>query len=133
MTNIDMDSTETEVEDRTPETLLLDLAQNQLRAIAPPTPKHPGAFGWQMTAASNMALAARLLHALQRVAPAEAALIADWYHGPFGDGPDLMDFTDWLDTNVARPARADIEAWIADGRSRAQEAKAHTEKMEAAQ
>jgi hypothetical protein len=124
MTDID----DNETEDRTPQTLLLDLAQNHIRAMSSPAPQHPATMGWQMLAASNMALAARLLHTLQRVAPAEAAEIADWYHGPFGDGPDPMDVMEWLDEQVAQPAGADIEAWITDGRCRAQEAKARAEK-----
>jgi hypothetical protein len=116
-----IDTSEDENEDRTPETLLLDLAQNQIRSMSSPMPKNPGAMGWQCMAGSTMALAARLLHTVQQVAPEQAAEIADWYHGPFGDGPDLMDFTEWLDVTVAQPAGADIEAWIADGRRRAQE------------
>ena len=117
-----MTDTETEIEDTTPETLLVDLAQIHLRTIAPPSPKHPGAMGWQMMTASLSGLAARLLHTVQRVAPEEAAEISEWYHGPFGDGPDLMDVTEWMDVNVAQPAGADFEAWIADARHRAWQA-----------
>lgn len=118
-TGLDLD--QDELIDTSPDTLLLDLAQNQVRALSSPMPKNPGAMGWQCMSASTMALAARLLHTLQQVAPEKAAEIADWYAGPFGDGPDLMDFTEWLDVNVARPSGADIEAWIADGRRRAVE------------
>lgn len=108
--------------DTSPETLLIDLAHIHLRTMSPPMPKHPGAMGWQMMTASMSALAARLLHTVQQVAPGQAAEIAEWFHGPFGDGPDLIDAFEWFDVNVARPAGADYGAWIRDARQRAEEA-----------
>ncbi|WP_228981393.1 hypothetical protein [Streptomyces sp. DH12] len=110
--------------DVTPQTLLTDLAQLHLRAIAPPTPRYPAAMGWQMQAAALAGLSTRLLHALLAAAPQAAAELAEWYAGPFGDGPDLIDGVEWLDDHVARPAGADIEAWILEGRRAAEKAAA---------
>jgi hypothetical protein len=114
--NIDLDDDT----DRTPKTLLVDLAHIHLRCIAPPLPKHPGAMGWQAMSSSLTVLAARLLHVVQEVAPEKAAEIADWYAGPFGDGPDGMESTEWFAEAVAGPAGADFEEWIQDARARAE-------------
>ncbi|MGO1025628.1 hypothetical protein ACTOXX_34195 [Streptomyces rubiginosohelvolus] len=84
-----------------PETLSIDLAQLHLRTTASPLPKQPAAMGWQMTAGSLSALASRLLDVVQRTAPDEAAQIAEWFSGPFGDGPDLEEHHDWVTDNIS--------------------------------
>ncbi|WP_328903284.1 hypothetical protein OHR86_28185 [Streptomyces sp. NBC_00441] len=115
--------------DTSPETLSIDLAQLHLRAIASPLPKQPAVMGWQMTAGSLTALASRLLDVVQHTAPQEAARIADWFAGPFGDGPDLEEHHDWIADRVAGSWGV-AEEWIQDARRLAVEAQqaieAHT-------
>lgn len=107
--------------DMSPATLSIDLAQLHLRSIASPLPKHPGVMGWQMTAASLSALASRLLDVVQRTAPDEAAQIAEWYAGPFGDGPDLEEHHDWVTDNIS--GSWDLtEEWIQEARQLAAQA-----------
>ena len=110
----------------TPGELLVDLAQLHCRTVAPPLPKHPVALGWQMQAGALAGLAARLLHALNAVAPDQAADLAAWYDGPLGEGPDPMDVTDWLVDHVARPTGADFNAWTTEARELAAHAATHT-------
>jgi len=112
--------------DASPETLSTDLAQLHLRTMASPLPKQPAAMGWQMTAASLSALASRLLDVVQRTAPEEAAQIAEWFSGPFGDGPDLEEHHDWVTDNIS--GSWDLtEAWIQEARQLAVEARQATE------
>ena len=111
--------------DASPETLCVDLAQLHLRAVASPLPKQPAAMGWQMTAASLSALASRLLDVVQRTAPGEAARIAEWFSGPFGDGPDLEEHHDWVTDNVS--GSWDLtEKWIQEARHLAVQAQQAT-------
>ncbi|MFJ8677292.1 hypothetical protein [Streptomyces sp. NPDC093589] len=119
--NLEVIDTDDEV-DATPETLRTDLAQLYLRATASPTPRHPAAFGWQMTAGSLAALASRLLDVVQRTAPEDAAEVAEWFAGPFGDGPDLEDHTDWVGKAIAGDVGV-LQAWIDEARQLAVEAK----------
>ena len=119
-TALDLD--QDELIDTSPETLLVDLAHIHLRCIASPLPEHPGAMGWQAMSSGLSSLAARLLHVVQEVAPDKATEIADWYAGPFGEGPDGMECTDWFAEMVAGPAGADFAEWIADARTRAEQA-----------
>jgi len=112
--------------DTTPATLSIDLAQLHLRTTASPLPKQSAAMGWQMTAASLSALASRLLDVVQRTAPEEAAQIAEWFSGPFGDGPDLEEHHDWVTDNIS--GSWDLtEAWIQEARQLAVQAQQATE------
>lgn len=118
--------------DTSPATLRTDLAQLHLRTAASPLPKQPAAMGWQMTAGSLAALASRLLDVVQTTAPDKAAEIAEWYSGPFGDGPDLEEHHDWITAHVA--GSWDVtEAWIQEARqlaAQAQQATARTDTKE---
>jgi hypothetical protein len=126
MNDIDIDIDE--AEGRSPEALLVDLAQLHLQTIASPSPQNPEAMGWRAVASCTSVLAARLLHVVQRTAPEEAARIADWYAGPFGEGPDGMDCMNWLAMQVAAPAGADIETWINEAHARAKQSAEDTTK-----
>ncbi|MFE7780333.1 hypothetical protein [Streptomyces nigrescens] len=117
--------------DVTPETLRTDLAQMYLRATATPTPKHPAALGWQMTAASLAALSSRLLDVVQRTAPEDAAEIAEWFAGPFGDGPNLEEHTYWVGEHVAGDLGV-FHKWLDEAREMALQAKAVTEAFDQA-
>jgi len=114
--------------DATPETLRTDLAQMYLRATASPTPKHPAALGWQMTAGSLAALSSRLLEVVQRTSPTAAEAIAEWFAGQFGDGPDLEEHTYWVGQRVAGDLGV-LQAWIDEARQLASEAMAATEAL----
>ncbi|MFF9787122.1 hypothetical protein [Streptomyces nigrescens] len=129
MTDTTIDSQDVDEEvDATPETLRTDLAQMYLRATASPTPKHPAAFGWQMTAGSLAALSSRLLDVVHRTAPEAAAEIAEWFAGPFGDGPDLEEHAYWVGQRVAGD-RGVLQSWIDEARQLAVEAKAATDAL----
>ena len=108
--------TETDVETpQTPSELLAELAQLHVRTIVPPSPKHPSAFGWQAIAGCQAAGFARALHALMEVAPEKAAEITGWYQGPFEEGPDPEEHTDWIERTVAKDVDT-LDAWIAEAR-----------------
>lgn len=121
-----IDVTDESSADTSPATLSIDLAQLHLRTTASPLPKQPAAMGWQMTAGSLSALASRLLDVVQRTAPGEAARIAEWFSGPFGDGPDLEEHHDWVTDNIS--GSWDLtEKWIQEARQLAIKAKQATE------
>lgn len=117
--------TDTTTDAPTAEALLVDLSQLHTRTCVSPLPKNPAAMGWQATAGSMAAGFARALHALNEVAPDKAAEIAVWFQGPFEDGPDPEEHTDWLEQNVAK-SPAVLERWVEEGRRMAEEAKANT-------
>ncbi|MFD0509401.1 hypothetical protein ACFQ0G_53845 [Streptomyces chiangmaiensis] len=94
-----------------------------------PLPKHPAAMGWQASSGSMAAGFARALHALHELSPQKAAEIAEWFQGPFDDGPDPEEHTDWLERHVVKGPEL-LEQWVADGRRLAAEAKANTEAWE---
>lgn len=123
------DTTDTETETQTPEQLLVDLAQLHVRTLVSPLPKHPGAMGWQATAGSMAAGFARALHALNEVAPEKAAEITDWFQGPFEEGPDPEEHTDWTERHVAKSWDV-MDQWVEEARGLATEAKANTEAWE---
>lgn len=112
--------------DTTLETLRIDLAQLYLRATASPTPRDPAALGWQMETGSLAALASRLLDVVQRTAPRDAAEIADWFAGPFDDGPDLEEHTDWVGQRVAGDWGV-FQVWLDEARDLAVQAKEATD------
>ena len=114
---------------QTPEELLTELAQLHIRTIVPPSPKHPAAMGWQAIAGCQAAGFARALHALMQVAPDKAAEITDWFQGPFEEGPDPQEHTDWIERTVAKDINV-LDAWIDEARRLAEEAKANTEARE---
>jgi hypothetical protein len=108
--------TETDAETpQTPEQLLAELAQLHIRTIVPPSPKQPVAFGWQAIAGCQAAGFARALHALMDVAPNKAAEITDWFQGPFEEGPDPEEHTDWIERTVAKSTDV-LEEWITEAR-----------------
>jgi hypothetical protein len=113
----------------TPAQLLTDLGELHTRTCVSPLPKHPAAMGWQATASSMAAGFARALHALNEVAPEKATEIALWFQGPFEDGPDPEEHTDWLERNVAKSTVV-LEQWVEDGRRMAEEARTNTEAWE---
>jgi hypothetical protein len=114
---------------QTPEQLLQDLGEFHTRTCVSPLPKHPGAMGWQAAAGSMAAGFARALHALNEIAPDKAAEITVWFQGPFEEGPDPEEHTDWLERHVARGPEL-LEQWFEDGRRMAREALKHTEAWE---
>ena len=113
----------------TPELLLIDLGELHTRTCVSPLPKHPAAMGWQVTAGAMAAGFARALHALNELSPAKDAEIVEWFDGPFGEGPDPEEHTDWLEHHVAQGPEL-LEQWVADGSQMATEAKANTEAWE---
>lgn len=113
----------------TPEQLLVDLGKLHTRTCVSPLPKHPAAMGWQATAGSMAAGFARALHALNELDPGKAAEITEWFQGPFEEGPDPEEHTDWLERHVARGPEL-LEQWVDDGRRMAREALKHTEARE---
>jgi hypothetical protein len=106
--------TETEIP-QTSEELLAELAQLHIRTIVPPSPKQPAAFGWQAIAGCQAAGFARALHALMEVAPEKAAEITDWFQGPFEEGPDPEEHTDWIERTVAKDVDT-LDTWITEAR-----------------
>ena len=115
---------------QTPGQLLTELAQLHIRTIVPPSPKQPAAFGWQAIAGCQAAGFARALHALMEVAPDKAAEITDWFQGPFEEGPDPEEHTDWIERTVANGDLDVLEQWIQEGRRLAESSKEATEKRE---
>jgi diadenosine tetraphosphatase ApaH/serine/threonine PP2A family protein phosphatase len=109
----------------TPVQLLTDLGELHTRTCVSPLPKHPAAMGWQATAGSMAAGFARALHALNEVAPDKAAEVADWFDGPFGEGPDPKKHTNWLERHVVS-GPAGLEQWVEEGRRAAAAAQAST-------
>lgn len=105
-------------ETQTPEQLLVDLAELHMRTHASPLPKHPAAFGWQATTGSMAAGFARALHALMQVDPGKATAIAEWFDGPFGEGPDSMEHTDWTGRHIAKSPQV-LKQWSRDARYQA--------------
>lgn len=115
---------------QTPEQLLADLGEFHMRTLVSPLPKHPAAMGWQAVAGSMAAGFARTLHALNQVDPAKAAEITNWWQGPFEEGPDPEEHTDWLERTVAKGDLALVERWVEDGRRMAESSKEATEAWE---
>ncbi|QKV98158.1 hypothetical protein HUT19_41290 (plasmid) [Streptomyces sp. NA02950] len=102
------------------------LARMYLRAGASPLPVNPATFGWQSTAGQLAALSARMLHFLHGVDPKYGAAFAGFYHGPTGDGPHPLGVGLRIERNIAQPAGADINAWVADAKQEAAAAFAYT-------
>ncbi|MGW0336703.1 hypothetical protein ACWD0J_33495 [Streptomyces sp. NPDC003011] len=107
--------------------LLADLAQLHLRSSLPPLPKDAAAFGWQMQTAVVAALATRMLAYIQNIDEDRAADFALWYQGRFGEGPELLGESRWIERHVAAPAGADIHQWIREAKELAVAAAAHTQ------
>ncbi|MGW1870954.1 hypothetical protein ACWCPS_36115 [Streptomyces mauvecolor] len=118
---------------KTPAELLSDLGEFHTRTSVSPLPRQPAAMGWQALAGSMAAGFTRAFHALNELAPDSAADIAHWFQGPFGDGPDPMEHTDWLERNVAHGNLALMEQWVRDGREMAVQSKEATDAREAEQ
>ncbi|NJA56693.1 hypothetical protein [Streptomyces sp. NEAU-H3] len=100
--------------------LLTDLSADHMRALCPPTPRHPEARGWRAMASAYNALATRALHALNEVAPDQAAQLAVWFQGAFEEGPDPEEHTDWTAEHIARD-EAEVERWVTEGRAASEE------------
>ena len=111
------------------EQLLVELAELHMRTHASPLPKHPGAMGWQANTGVMAAGFARTLHALMQVAPEKAAEITEWFQGPFGEGPDPFEHTDWTGRHVAKSPKV-LDQWLAEARAEAVRAKEFTEAWE---
>jgi len=122
----------TDITHTTPETaleLLEDLGEFHTRTCVSPLPKHPAAMGWQAVAGSMAAGFARALFALNEIDPDKAREITEWFQGPFEDGPDPEEHTDWLERHVARGPEL-LEQWVKDGRRMAREAQKNTSAWE---
>ncbi|MFF8910589.1 hypothetical protein [Streptomyces olivaceoviridis] len=117
---------------QTPEQLLTELAQLHIRTIVPPSPKQPAAFGWQAIAGCQAAGFARALHALMEVAPEKAAEITDWFQGPFEEGPDPQEHTDWIERIVAKDVTV-LDKWIEEAQRLAEESAVSAEAREKGQ
>ena len=126
MTHTDLD-TETPT---TPTQLLTDLGELHTRTLVSPLPKHPAAMGWQATAGTMAAGFARALHALNELSPEKAAEVAAWFDGPFDEGPDPEEHTDWLERTIAKGDPSVVERWVEDGRRLAESSKQATEAWE---
>lgn len=109
--------------------LLVELAELHMRTHASPLPKHPAALGWQATAGSMAAGFARALHALMETDPGKAAEIAEWFDGPFGEGPDALEHTDWTEQHIAKSPKV-LEQWSLEARYQAARALEATEAWE---
>lgn len=118
---------------QTPEQLLTDLGELHMRTLVSPMPKQPAAVGWQAVAGTMAAGFTRALHALNELDPAKAAEITDWYQGPFEEGPDPEEHTDWLERTVAKGDLNLMEKWVEDGRRLAKASKAAVDAHEAAE
>lgn len=106
---------------------LEQLARTYLRAAASPLPRNPATLGWQATAGPLAALAAVLLHHVNKVNPEHAAGFAKtFFHGDLGDGPHPAAVGWWIQTQVAAPAGADVMEWVATAEEEAQAALVHT-------
>lgn len=116
---------------QTPEQLLNDLGEFHMRTLVSPLPKHPAAMGWQAVSGSMAAGFARALHALNEVDSAKAAEITDWYQGPFEEGPDPEEHTDWLERTVAKGDLDLMEKWVQDGQRLAKSSKEAVDAHEA--
>ena len=108
------DTEETETV-QTPEQLLADLGEFHMRTLVSPLPRQPAAMGWQAVSGSMAAGFARALYALNELDPAKAAEITDWYQGPFEEGPDPEEHTDWLERTIAKGDLDLMEKWVQDG------------------
>ncbi|MEU9014308.1 hypothetical protein AB0D12_31965 [Streptomyces sp. NPDC048479] len=128
----DIETTTDDVESQTPDQLLVDLAELHIRTLVSPLPKHPAAMGWQATAGAMAAGFARALHALNEAAPDKAGEITDWFQGPFGDGPDPEEHTDWTEQVIAK-SPAVLEQWVTEAQELARGAKEATEAREQAE
>lgn len=124
------DTTDTE-KPQTPNELLADLGEFHMRTLVSPLPKQPAALGWQCVAGSMAAGFARALHALNEADPGKAAEITDWFQGPFEEGPDPEEHTDWLERIVAKGDLDLMEKWVQEGRRLAESSKASVEAREA--
>ncbi|MGV9278115.1 hypothetical protein [Streptomyces griseosporeus] len=113
---------------QTPEELLTDLGELHTRTVVSPHP-NAAALGWQATAGSLAAGFARALHALNEIDPAKAQEITTWWQGPFDEGPDPEEHTDWLERHVAGSPQV-LQQWVDEGRRYAEASKAATEAWE---
>lgn len=109
----------------TPQQLQEELTELFFRTIGSPLPRHAGALGWQMQASALAIGFTRALHALDEVAPKEAAELAKWWDGPLGEGPDGEEFAAWAYDHVARNPEQ-FQEWIDNGRQAAQQAASST-------
>lgn len=114
---------------QTPEELLADLGEFHTRTLVSPLPKHPAAMGWQATAGSMAAGFARALHALNQVDPARAREVTAWFQGPFEEGPDPEEHSEWLEREVAGSPEV-LQRWVDEGREHAESSKTATEAWE---
>lgn len=122
-----MTDTDDDVTAQTPEELLADLGEFHTRTLVSPLPKQPAAMGWQAVSGSMAAGFARALHALNEVDPAKAAEITLWFQGPFDDGPDPEEHTDWLERTVAKGDFELMDKWVRDGQRLAESSKESAE------
>ncbi|WP_042174650.1 hypothetical protein [Streptomyces sp. NBRC 110035] len=116
---------------QTPEELIADLGELHTRTMVSPLPKQPAAMGWQAVAGTMAAGFTRALYALNEVDPVKATEITAWYQGPFEDGPDPEEHTDWLERTVAKVDLDLLERWVQDGQRLAESSKAAVEAHEA--
>lgn len=107
----------------TPAKLLVSLGQKYTRYMAEPSPADPVIAGWQRQAAALAALAARAVHALNEQDPTAASRLADWWHGPLGNGPDPARHERWLKRFIAGPKT--YRQWVNEGRQAAAAAALH--------
>lgn len=120
---------ETEDIAQTTQELLVDLGELHTRTCVSPLPKHPAAMGWQATAGSMAAGFARALYALNEIAPDRAQEITAWFQGPFEEGPDPEEHTDWLERHIASSPGV-LQQWVDGGRQMAVESQANTNTWE---
>lgn len=116
-------------EPQTPEQLLVELAEIHMRTHARPLPQHPGAMGWQANTGVMAAGFARALHALMQADAGKAAEVTEWFQGPFGEGPDAEEHTDWTARHVAKSPQ-DLDRWLKEAEADAVRAKEFTETWE---
>ncbi|MFJ2752732.1 hypothetical protein [Streptomyces sp. NPDC087297] len=102
--------------------VLEELARLHLRTVALPLPRNPATFGWQVLAGGLAAFAARLLHHVNAMDAERGAAFAQFYRGPFGDGPHPLAVGRWMERAIAEPVGADMEQWAAEAEEAAEKA-----------
>lgn len=95
----------------TPAELLERLGETYVGGVAAPTPADGLALGYKMLASTLAAGFARAVHVLNEVAPDEAARLADWYNGPFDEGPVPGEVRAWFLKHVAGGDPSTLEKW----------------------
>jgi hypothetical protein len=107
--------------------LIVQMAKLHLRAHAHPLPENPAALHWQVTAGLYAALAARMLHHLDRLDTAAATEITEWCASPLDADADadLQQIAAWITKNVAGDEGV-LQSWMDEAKTEAEQARDNT-------